>query len=86
MLALQWGGTIFPWKDSRIVGLLVGFGVMILIFMFIQYKLGDKATLRLNVLNQRTVASAGLFTFFINASSSILLYYGTFPTLSENVY
>jgi len=79
MLALQWGGTTYAWNSSRIVGLFVGFGLMILIFIFIQWKRGDKATLPLSVLKQRTVASAGLFMFFSGASIFILIYYSIPP-------
>ena len=84
MLALQWGGTEYAWNSSRIIGLFVGFGVMILIFIFIQWKRGDKATLPLSVLKQRTVASAGLFMFFSGASIFVLIYYST-PLLSESI-
>lgn len=26
VLALQWGGSMYPWNDSRIIGLFVGSG------------------------------------------------------------
>jgi Fungal trichothecene efflux pump (TRI12) len=75
LLALQWGGTIHAWNSSVIIGLFVGFGVMIIIFVIIQIKRGDKATLPLSVLKQRTVASACLFMFFMGASIFIMIYY-----------
>jgi hypothetical protein len=75
LLTLQWGGTVYAWNSSRIIGLFVGFGVMILIFIGIQIYKGDKATLPLSVLKQRTVASACFFLFFMGASLFIMIYY-----------
>jgi len=77
MLALQWGGTEYAWNSSRIIGLFVGFGIMILIFIFIQWKRGDKATLPLSILKQRTVASAAAYMVFAGAAIFIMIYYST---------
>ena len=79
LLALQWGGTVYAWNSSRIIGLFVGFGIMILIFIAIQIYRGDKATLPLSVLKQRTVASACLFLFFEGAALFVLIYYSILP-------
>jgi MFS family permease len=48
---------------------------MVIIFIIVQIKRGDKATLPLSVLKQRTVASAGLFCLFMGGSIFILIYY-----------
>lgn len=48
---------------------------MILTFVIIQIKRGDKATLPLSVLKQRTVASAALFSLFMGASIFSIIYY-----------
>lgn len=77
LLALQWGGTVYPWNNSRIIGLFVGFGLMVIIFIIIQIKKGDKATLPISVLKQRTVASSVLFSLFMGASFFTLIYYST---------
>ncbi|KAI1322440.1 major facilitator superfamily domain-containing protein [Xylariaceae sp. FL0255] len=41
LLALQWGGVTYPWSSSRIIGLLVGAGVVAIIFVCIQLWQGD---------------------------------------------
>lgn len=44
LLALQWGGSKYPWGNARIIVLFVLFGVLIGIFIFIQFKRGENAT------------------------------------------
>ena len=41
-LALQWGGTTFPWSDSRVWGCLLGFGLLVIIFSGLQIYLKDR--------------------------------------------
>lgn len=41
-LALQWGGTKYPWRNPWVWGCLVAFVVMAGLFMFIQVKEKDK--------------------------------------------
>lgn len=40
-LALQLGGTKHPWSDSRVWGYLVGFGLLLTLFVFIQIRQGE---------------------------------------------
>lgn len=40
-LALQWGGTKHPWSDSRVWGCLVGFGLLLTLFVYIQIRQGE---------------------------------------------
>jgi len=75
LLALQWGGATYPWNNSRIIGLFVGFGCLILIFIYIQIRLGDRATLPPRILRQRTVAFMSTFGFFFGAGFFVLVFY-----------
>ncbi|KAH0377507.1 MFS general substrate transporter, partial [Aureobasidium melanogenum] len=45
LLALQWGGTTYPWNNSRMIALFVVGGVLTVAFIYSQSKLGSKATL-----------------------------------------
>ena len=36
--ALQWGGTKYPWSDSRVYGCLIAFGILIAAFAGLQAK------------------------------------------------
>jgi len=69
LLALQWGGTKKPWGSSQIIGLFVGFGLLTVAFGFVQWRLGENATIPLRVLRQRSVLMGAWFLFFLQMSS-----------------
>ncbi|KAH8654969.1 major facilitator superfamily domain-containing protein [Tricladium varicosporioides] len=75
LLALQWGGAEHPWSSSRIIGLFVGFGLLLLLFTVVQWKSGENATIPLRVLRQRSVISGALFLFFLQMTNFIGSYY-----------
>ncbi|KAF5982095.1 major facilitator superfamily transporter [Fusarium bulbicola] len=60
-LALQWGGTKHPWSDSRVWGCLVGFGLLLALFVLIQTRQGD-ALIRPHIISQRSVFLGCLFS------------------------
>ncbi|KAK6223141.1 major facilitator superfamily transporter [Colletotrichum tabaci] len=62
LLALQWGGTTYPWGDPRVIVLIVLFGILSIVFVFIQAKNGKNATLPIKVITQRSVAAACWFS------------------------
>ena len=66
LLALQWGGTTFAWKDSKIWGLLIGFVLLIAVFIVIQFWRKDMATIPPSVLGQRSVLVSALFSCFFS--------------------
>lgn len=66
------GGTSQPWNSPRIIGLFVGFGLLIVIFGALQWRLGEKATIPLRVLRQRTVLAGGVFSFLVNMSNYVV--------------
>jgi hypothetical protein len=62
LLALQWGGIKYPWHDSKVFGLIIGFAVLISIFIGLQFKMGDKATIPPRIFRQRTVLTSSWFS------------------------
>lgn len=42
VLALQWGGAVLPWSDSRVWGTLLGFGLLLLLFLLLQVRQKEK--------------------------------------------
>ena len=68
LLALQDGGLTVAWSASRSIGLLVGFGVLIIAFIANEWFMKDNAIIPLRILGSRTVGFAALSNFGIGAS------------------
>ncbi|RYP70410.1 hypothetical protein DL769_004968 [Monosporascus sp. CRB-8-3] len=75
LLAVQWGGTIYPWYDARVVALLTVFGVLIIAFLFLQYFQQEDATVPPRIIKNRTVWASSSYSFCLGASFFILCYY-----------
>lgn len=75
LLALQWGGTEYAWNSWRIILLFVLFGVLIAIFVFVQWKQQDMATVPPRIFLKRSVWSAGFFIFCLGGSFLGCIYY-----------
>lgn len=75
LLALQWGGTTYAWNSWRIILLFVFFAVLILVFLYIQHRQQDLATVPPRIFFKRTVWSAGLFSFCIGAAFLGCIYF-----------
>lgn len=75
LLALQWGGSKYPWGEGRIIALFVLFGVLLIAFIAIQFWKQDNATVPPRVLKQRSVASGALFSVTLGAAFFIFVYY-----------
>jgi hypothetical protein len=75
LLALQWGGSTYSWKSSRVIGLLVGAALLISIFVALQIKLGERATLPPRFFKLRTVSAAVVYAFFFGAAFFELIFY-----------
>ena len=75
LLALQWGGAEYPWNSSKVIGLFVGFGLMIAIFIGIQFWQGDRGTLPPRLFKNRNTFVAMMFSLFFGAGFFPLIYY-----------
>ncbi|KAF5343449.1 hypothetical protein D9758_011826 [Tetrapyrgos nigripes] len=75
LLALQWGGTKYPWKNGRIIGLFVVFGVLIIAFIVIQIWKQDDATVPPRIFKQRSILASASFAFCLGAGFFVLVYY-----------
>ncbi|KAI1176176.1 MFS general substrate transporter [Nemania sp. FL0916] len=75
LLALQWGGTMYPWNSGRIIGLFVVFGVLILVFLYIQYRQQENATVPPRIFRNRTVMSGSFFAFAVGSAFFLFIYY-----------
>ena len=53
----------------------MGFGCLILLFIYSQIKLGERATLPIRILSQRTVAATSIFSGLFGGAFFVLIFY-----------
>ncbi|KAF2018695.1 MFS transporter [Aaosphaeria arxii CBS 175.79] len=75
LLALQWGGQTYPWKNSKVWGTLLGFGLIIAVFIAIQIYQKDRATIPLRVFKQRTVLVSCVFSALLSMGLYTHIFY-----------
>ncbi|OTB18374.1 hypothetical protein K445DRAFT_55418 [Daldinia sp. EC12] len=76
LLALQWGGVQYAWSSSVVIGLFVGFGIVMILFVAWTFWKGEGALIppRLFTIN-RNPALLCTASFFINGPFQIIIYY-----------
>ncbi|KAJ5279766.1 hypothetical protein N7478_005138 [Penicillium angulare] len=75
LLALQWGGSVHPWGDGRIIALFVVFGALLGCFLCLQLYLGKKAILPPHLICMRNIWGSALFAFCANGVLISFVYY-----------
>jgi MFS transporter, DHA2 family, glioxin efflux transporter len=61
ILALQWGGVTKPWSDGSVIGVLVAFGVILIIFVVFEWWQDERALIVPRLLKQRTIWLLSIF-------------------------
>ena len=62
ILALEEGGIKKPWKSATVIGLLVGFFLILIVFAVVEYFQDDRALLVPRILKDRTTLICAAFT------------------------
>lgn len=75
LLALQWGGSRYPWNNARIIALFVVFGVLIAGFLAVQVWKKERATVPPRIFMNRTVWSCAVFAACLGAAFFVMVYY-----------
>ncbi|WPH03603.1 Hypothetical protein R9X50_00648600 [Acrodontium crateriforme] len=75
LLALQHGGSIYSWKDGRIITLFVAFGVCLLAFVLVEVFMQSTATISAKIIKNRTIIAGMLYQFCSTSAMMIMLYY-----------
>lgn len=60
ILAIQWGGNIYPWSSARVVACLVVGIVLLITFMVVQYWVQEDGTVPPRILIQRSIAACSV--------------------------
>ncbi|KIY02188.1 uncharacterized protein Z520_02326 [Fonsecaea multimorphosa CBS 102226] len=75
ILALQYGGITQPWDSGVVIGLLVGFGLIVIALVGWEIWLGDYAMMLPRLYRQRSLSTTAPYQFFFMGSYIVLLYY-----------
>src|SRR5262245_24468586 len=72
VLALQWGGQTHAWDSSIIIGLFVGFGTILVAFIFWEWFQGERAMIAPRLIRRRTIWVGSVFAFFVAGSYFVI--------------
>ena len=75
LLALQWGGSKYPWGNGRIIALFVIAGILGVAFIGIQIWKQENATIPPRILKQRSILFSTWFVICLGASFFVMIYY-----------
>ncbi|ERT01379.1 MFS gliotoxin efflux transporter GliA [Sporothrix schenckii 1099-18] len=75
ILGLQWGGQTKAWSSGSVIGVLVAFGVILLVFAAWQVFQGERAMITPRLLRQRSVWVSSLFTFHFAGAYFLIVYF-----------
>lgn len=75
LLALQWGGLQYAWKDGRIIALFVLSGVLAILFVLVQVWKKETATVPPRVAKNRSVAFGMFYALCVGSSMMVFIYY-----------
>ncbi|KAL9114715.1 MAG: hypothetical protein Q9227_001393 [Pyrenula ochraceoflavens] len=75
LLALQWGGSQYPWNNARIIVLFILAGALLITSAVIQRCVGEDATVPVRIVSQRSMLAAMWMAFCIGGVMFIFVYW-----------
>ena len=75
LLALQWGGSTYPWNDARIIVLFVVAGLLLVSWTGIQLWMGEDASVPLRIVNQRSIMAGIWIEICLGATLYTFVYF-----------
>ncbi|KAB8288851.1 hypothetical protein EYC80_010754 [Monilinia laxa] len=74
-IALQWGGQTKPWRSSEVIGLFVGFALLLGLFVYTQKFTGEDSLIPRRILKQQTVLFGTIYLIFFGLQMAVYLQY-----------
>ncbi|KAL4755905.1 MDR family MFS transporter [Aspergillus foveolatus] len=74
-LALQWGGIVHPWSDAKVFGCLIGFGLLLITFLCLQFHAKESSTIPLRIFRSRTVSASCGFMMLVQVAIVLQSYF-----------
>ncbi|KAM0203069.1 hypothetical protein ACHAPI_001241 [Fusarium lateritium] len=75
LLALQWGGVDYEWGDSTITSLFMLSAFLLILFVFVQIKMDENATVPPRIAKMRSVWAGAFFSFNTGACFLTAMYF-----------
>lgn len=75
LLALQWGGTTYPWNSGRVIALFVVGGLLLAAFVGVQIWKQEMGTISPRIIKQRSILCAFLYINLVAGSMITMLYF-----------
>jgi MFS family permease len=75
ILALQYGGQTMAWSDATVIGLIVGFVLIFILFGFWEFYNGERSMIVPRLFAHRDVWVSSIFTFLFAGAYFIVIYY-----------
>lgn len=75
ILALQWGGLTYAWSAPRIIGLLVAFAVLFILFIVNEAMTPKTAMAPMPIVLNRSIAACMLHMLLISGAMMSVIYY-----------
>ncbi|KAK1143590.1 hypothetical protein N8T08_006200 [Aspergillus melleus] len=75
LLALQYGGHMYAWNSSRVIGLFCGSGATFIVFFLWEWREGDNAMIPLRILRRRIVWTSCILVMMLFGMTMVLAYY-----------
>ncbi|PLB36806.1 MDR family MFS transporter [Aspergillus candidus] len=74
-LALQWGGIVHPWSNSNVFGCLIGFGLLLVTFLALQFRGKENSNIPLHIFRSRTVSASCAFMMLVQIAIVLQSYF-----------
>ncbi|BCS21540.1 MDR family MFS transporter [Aspergillus puulaauensis] len=75
VLVFQWGGQTKSWKNSDVIGTLVGGALLVIVFIVLAAFQGERSIIPPRLFKKRYIWSSMAFMFFFGGSWFVVLYY-----------
>ncbi|CAI7603520.1 unnamed protein product [Penicillium pancosmium] len=75
ILPLQFGGQTMAWSSSTVIGLLVGFPLMVVAFVVWEWFQGERAAFPPRLMSNRLILVNSIYAFLFAGSYFIIVYY-----------
>ena len=75
ILALHYGGQMYAWNSSQVVGLLVGFVMLSAAFVAWEWCQEDRAMVPFRLAKERVYLVSSVFAFFFSGAYFLIIYY-----------